>query len=81
MGHWFYERNYGADIDGNRGVNLRCFEVDPEDSTYIKEKIHEYMVENDIHFVVDLPEQITIRFIDPISEDDVDIEITIKDYL
>lgn len=81
MGHWYYERNYGADADGNRGITLKCFEIGPEDEEYIKEKIQEYMTEYDIDSIDDLPEQITIRFIDPVDEDDIDIEITVKDHV
>lgn len=81
MGHWYVERNWGADADSNRGIDLKVFEIGPEDEEYIKEKIQEYMTENDIGSIDDLPEQITIRFIDPVDEDDIDIEINVKDHV
>lgn len=81
MGHWYVEKNAYCDYDGNRGIDLKCFEIGPEDEEYIKEKIQEYMTENDIDSIDDLPEQITIRFIDPVDEDDIDIEINVKDHV
>lgn len=70
----YLDNNYGADADGNRGVSMWFNELEPsDDAEIIRQLLEQYP---DFNF----PETTWIRMINPITEDDVDFEITIKDY-
>ena len=71
------DNNYGADADGNRGTTAIFYELDDSDTPEIVSQIIEY-----IESTGELPNnQFTVRLIDPVSEDDVDFEINLADYL
>lgn len=45
MKKWI-EYNYGADADGNRGINLEMAELEPSDDPEIKEQLIQHLGED-----------------------------------
>ena len=74
-----YKENYGADIDGNRGRIVTEHEVDDDDFDNIYNQI-QAMVE-DLEETETLPECVEITLICPISDEDIQFEVYVKDYL
>jgi len=73
------DNNYGADADGHRGITIKFYEIEESDREEITSQVQEAisMMNED----EDLPETLSIVLIDPISEEDVYLEINPKDYL
>jgi len=70
------EPNYGADADGNRGIEQVFFEIDDDDTPEIQSQIIEY-----IESTEEIPEfPFTVYLIDPVSESDVELEIDPLEY-
>ena len=70
-----YNELYGADADGNRGIWIKGYDIKDSDSTNIVEQLYEDFVngtENGIR---------TVFLIDDITEEDIEIEVEIEDYL
>ena len=68
---------YGADADGNRGTPVSFYELDPSDSLEIVSQIIEF-----IEASGELPQtEFTIHLIDPVTEDDVSMDINPFDYM
>lgn len=79
-----FEPNYGADYDGNRGIPMKFYELERSDDGEIIEKIKEAieeMRENGELEDDEMPETITITMICPIDDEDIDFDITVKDYI
>jgi len=74
-----YVEDYGRDIDGNRGQKMRFWELDKDDEPYIIEQIKEYQEQLDED--EDLPEELEVHFICPITEEDVYFTIKPRHYL
>lgn len=72
------ERNYGADADGNRGITYREYELEPSDFEEVQRQVLEQLIGYDSD---DYPEQVTITLICPVTEDDIDFDVDVKDYL
>ncbi|MCI4436936.1 MAG: hypothetical protein JHC33_09040, partial [Ignisphaera sp.] len=53
----YFERNYGADADGNRGISFWTFELEPSDEPYIKEQVMELLEGYDEE---DYPKTVTV---------------------
>lgn len=71
----YYEKNYGADIDGNRGIPMTFYELESSDNDEIVRLIKEAQEEGEDGDVI------TITMICPIYDEEVDFDITVKDYL
>ena len=68
---------YGADADGNRGTPVSFYELDPSDSLEIVSQIIEF-----IEASGELPQtEFTVHLIDPVTEDDVSMDINPFDYM
>lgn len=74
----YIEKNYGADADGNRGIYMEFYELEPSDYEEVKEKVIEELNGYDED---DYPETVTITMICPHTEEDIDFEVDVKDYL
>ena len=72
------ERNYGADADGNRGVTYREYELDETDFFEVQSQVIEQLNGYDYE---DYPETVTITMICPVTEDDIQFEVDVKDYI
>lgn len=73
----YYERNYGADADGNRGISFRTYDLGPSDCQEVRLKVLEQLIGYD---ECDFPEQVTIT-ITASNGDDIDFDVDVKDYL
>ena len=70
-----YNELYVADADGNRGIWVKGHEIEDSVSTIIVEQLYEDFLngaENGLR---------TIFLIDDITEEDIEIEVEIEDYL
>lgn len=72
--HTEYERD---DIDGNRGIYLVSYEIESCDTPTIIDQIHEFI--EDTGEIP--PNPFTVHLIDPISEEDVYLDIDPTDYI
>lgn len=73
------DNNHGADLDGNRGIVAKFYEIEESDREEITSQVQEaisMMGEDE-----DIPDTLTIVLIDPLSEEEVYLEIRPKDYL
>lgn len=71
------DQYYGADADGNRGTAVSFYELDPSDSLEIVSQIIEF-----IEASGELPQtEFTVHLIDPVTEDDVSMDINPFDYM
>ena len=71
------EHNYGADADGNRGITQIFCELTEEDTPEIESQIIEYM-----QATRELPdEKFSVCLIDPVTENDVHMEINPFEYI
>jgi len=76
----YFDPNYGADIDGNRGIPQWDYETDSSDDEHILDHLHDLLKEFD-PILESMPEVVEIPFINPITEDDVVLDITTEPYL
>ena len=70
-----YNELYGADADGNRGIWIKEYQIEDSDTANIVEQLYEDFVngaETGIR---------TIFLIDNITEEDIELEVEIEDYL
>ena len=75
--HKVTDHFYGADADGNRGTSVSFYELDPSDSLEIVSQIIEFIESTD-----ELPQtEFTVHLIDPITDDDISIDINPFDYM
>lgn len=66
------EENYGADVDGNRGITVYHAELEPSDKHWIMEQIQENFDED--------TEIYTVFNYDPISDVEIEFEVNINDW-
>ena len=73
------DNNYGADLDGNRGITRKFYEIEESDREEIVSQVQEAidMMNED----EDIPNTLAIVLIDPLSEEEVYLEIRPRDYL
>ena len=69
---------YGADADGNRGVTVVDYEIEASDYDTIKPQVDEYL--SSLNEDEDPDSTLVVNLIDPVTEEDVYLEINIKDY-
>ena len=75
--HKVTDRYYGADADENRGTPVSFYELDPSDSLEIVSQIIEFIESSG-----ELPQtEFTVHLIDPVTEDDVSMDINPFDYM
>ena len=71
------EYDYMSDIDGNRGITAVFYELDDSDTPEIDSQIIKY-----IESTGELPEELfTVHLIDPVSEEDIYLEINPFEYV
>jgi len=70
--------NHGEDIDGNRGMQTVCYEIEDSDREDILPQIEEYLSSLNEDETPD--STLVVSLIDPITEEDIYLEINIKDY-
>ena len=70
-----YNELYGADADGNRGVWVKGYNIEDSDSTIIVEQLYEDFVNGTETGIR------TIFLVDKITEEDIELEVEIEDYL
>jgi hypothetical protein len=74
-----YIENYGEDIDGNRGVPTRMYELEPSDRDMVIEAI-----QDQVPYLLDDYDSSTtaeIELLCPITDNMITIEIYIGDWL
>lgn len=69
-----YVENYGQDIDGNRGMLMRFYELEDSDSEEIIKQLKEDYPDGDY------PDSAFVKLYDNTTDKLVDIEIQPKDY-
>lgn len=69
---------YGADADGNRGVTVVDYEIEVEDEPEIREQVQQYL--DECSEDNDPDDTLEVVLFDPVTEEDVYLEINIKDY-
>lgn len=75
--HKVTDRYYGADADGNRGTPVSFYELDDSDTPEIVDQIIEF-----IESTGELPQtEFTVHLIDPVTDEDVSLDINPFDYL
>lgn len=71
------EYDHMSDIDGNRGITAVFYELTAEDAPEIESQIIEY-----IEATGELPDNsFTVHLIDPITEDDIYLEVDPFEYI
>lgn len=75
--HKVTDQFYGADADGNRGTPVSFYELDESDTPEIVSQIIEY-IESSGELP---PTEFTVHLIDPITEEDISLDININDYM
>lgn len=70
----YLDQNFGADSDGNRATPTWFYEIEPSDTEYILDKLKDIMTEFD-PVVEAIPEVMEIEFINPITEDNISIDV------
>lgn len=73
MKEWFEQ--YGADREGNRGVQIHCYELDKYDEDIIKEQICQN------YSGQDYDENIIIFLFAELTQSEIEIDVKISDYL
>ena len=76
----YLDRNYGADADGNRGIPRWEYTIDESDDEHILDHLKDLMKEFD-PIVEAMPETVEIPFINPITEEDIILDINTESYL
>jgi hypothetical protein len=77
---YYLDNNYGSDADGNRGHPVWEYDLEPSDDEHILDYLKILMDEYD-PIVEAIPETVEIPFINPITEDDVFLDVDTTDYL
>ena len=73
----FIDSYYGADADGNRSIALTSYVIEPSDTEEIQRQLMRSMDDSG-----ELPSNpFTISLIEPVSEEQVDLEINPFNYL
>lgn len=72
-----YQETYGEDADGNRGILVWNYELEPDD----KDHIEEYVINNYLEYFDGASPNITIPFINPFTEEKVDLEVDLEEWL
>lgn len=70
------DNSYGADADGNRSVALTSYVIEPSDTEEIQRQIMQSI--DDSYEVPSNP--FTVSLIEPVSEEQVDLEINPFEY-
>lgn len=73
----YFERNYGCNADGNHGIPMWFYDLEPSDDTEIKDKVLEELNGYDEE---DYPDTVTIIMTSS-RGDDVQFEVDVKDYV
>jgi len=74
----FYQTIEYCDADGNRGVSVWNHQHEPED----EEHIRQYVIENMPEYFDGCGEDVVdVPFINPITDEEVCIEITLKEWI
>ena len=73
----FIDSYYGADADGNRSIPLISYVIEPSDTEEIQRQIMQSI--DDSYEVPSNP--FTVSLIEPVSEEQVDLEINPFEYL
>ena len=73
----FIDSYYGADADGNRSMPLISYVIEPSDTEQIQRQIMEHM-DNSGEIP---PKEFMISLIEPVSEEQVELEINPFEYL
>lgn len=77
----YYDRNYGADRDGNRGVGVWDCELEKSDEPEILEQLYNRLQdETDTESVRELPTCV-VTMINPYNDYDVEFEITPSEFI
>lgn len=78
-----WQERYGEDRDGNRGRLTWFYEIDDSDEEEIKAQILTQLEDQgyDLGDPDDWPKEVTIRLINPYTEDDIDFEVNPKEYM
>ena len=76
----YLDRNYGADADGYRGIPRWEYTIDESDDEHILDHLKDLMKEFD-PIVEAMPETVEIPFINPITEEDIILDINTESYL
>lgn len=71
----YHEANYGADADGNRGIPMTFYDLEPSDEAEIVRLIKEAQNQGEDGDVI------TISMRCPIDDEIVDFEVNVKDYV
>ena len=70
-----YNELYGADADGNRGIWVKGYDIEDSDTADIVEQLYEDFVNGSEYGSK------TIFLIDDKTEEDIELEVEIEDYL
>ena len=70
-----YNELYGTDADGNRGILVKEYEIEDSDTDDIVEQLYEDFINGD-----DIGIR-TVFLIDDKTEEDIELEVEIEDYL
>ena len=77
----WYQENFGEDMDGNRGMTMWFYELEPSDKDMVLEAIKNYMNETGYDDYSELPSHIEVPMINPYTEDQEWVEIVIKEWI
>lgn len=78
--HCYLDPHFGEDADGNRATPTWFYEIEPSDTEHILDQLKDIMTEFD-PVVEAIPETVEIQFINPITEDDVSIDVITDQFL
>lgn len=78
--HCYLDPHFGEDADGNRATPTWFYEIEPSDAEHILDQLKDIMTEFD-PVVEAIPETVEIQFINPITEDDVSIDVITDQFL
>lgn len=70
------DNNYGADIDGNRGIKVYEYEIEESDGYEIVKQLREALDEG-----ANADGVFEVSLLCPYTEEMIDIEVTISDYI
>lgn len=76
----YLDPNFMEDADGNRANPTWFYEIDSSDTEYILDQLKDIMTEFD-PVVEAIPEVMEIEFINPITEDDISIDVITDPFL
>lgn len=76
----YLDNHYGADADGNRSIPMWFYQLEPQDDEQVLDQLKDLLTEFD-PIVEGIPETVELQFINPITEDDISIDVTTEPYL